>query len=344
MSSKNEFKLPAKMSWSQLPTPIHHLPRLSEECGVNLYVKRDDMTGFVTGGNKVRKLDFLFQEAKAQGATTVISCGGVQSNHCRAVAAIAAQIGLQCVLVLRGQEPEVFRSNLLLDRLLGAEILYVTDEQYRQKEEMRRLVESQVRARGGKPYYIPEGGSNALGSIGYVEAWREIQSQLGTKDPYFGGDLPQQFDSVVVANGSGGTQCGLILGKISSGNADTRVVGVNVCYDKQETFSLVKDILWNTISQFKLPYSFMADDIEVLDGFVGRGYALSTTEELKFLAMVGRREGLILDPVYSGKAFYGIWQTLKKDKNYFGKNILFIHTGGAFGNFRLEGEWNEALQ
>ena len=344
--------LPKRLSYSLAPTPIHKLHRLSAEAGVNIFVKRDDLTGFLMGGNKIRKLDYLFAEAEEQGATAVISCGGVQSNHCRAVAAVAAQRGLACVLILRGERPEELKANLLLDYLMGAEVIYVTDAEYEQREAYRLRIEEEFRNRGGKAYYIPEGGSNPLGTLGYVEVWGELSAQCGQKDPSYGDEIPARFDSVVVANGSGGTQCGLVLGRILEQNAKpgegaamepTRVVGVNVCYDKKETFNIVKDLLWKTMVQRKLGLSFLASDIELLDGFIGEGYALNTPEEFKFFAKVARTEGLLLDPTYSGKAFLGLFKTLQRDKNYFGKNILFIHTGGAFGNFKYSKEWNDAL-
>lgn len=331
-----EIEYPKKMQWAQLPTPIQHLPRLSEECGVNLYVKRDDFTGFEWSGNKIRKLEFLVRDAQDKGATCLVTCGGVQSNHCRATAALAAKLGLRCVLVLRGEEPKGFSSNNLLDRLFGAEILYVTTEQYRDMHDIQITIDAQVRGQGGKSYFIPEGGSNGLGSFGYAHAWDEILAQTEV-----------HFDSVVVAHGSGGTQAGLVLGKIlrdQHAMHRSRVIGVNVCYDKQQSFQLVKKALWEAIQHQHIPISFLAEDIEILDGFVGRGYALSTPEELRFLAKVARLEGLLLDPVYTGKAMYGLYKTLKNDPKYFGKNILFIHTGGGFGNFQWNEEWQGAFK
>jgi D-cysteine desulfhydrase len=337
------LSLPERLRYSITPTPIHKLHRVSSELGVNIFVKRDDLTGFVLGGNKVRKLDYLFADAKSQGASAVISCGGVQSNHCRAVAAVAAQMGLACVLILRGERPAELKANLLLDYLMGADIIYVTDEEYERREEFRLRIEAEFRTRGGKAYYIPEGGSNPLGTLGYVEAWSELVSQCGNADPVFGDLVPKSFDSIVVANGSGGTQCGLVLGKILEKADSTRVVGVNVCYDKKETFNLVKDLLWKTMVQQKLGLSFLASDIELLDGFIGEGYAKNTPDEFKFFAKIARLEGLLLDPTYSGKAFLGLYKTLQRDKNFFGENVLFIHTGGGFGNFKYSKEWTDAL-
>jgi D-cysteine desulfhydrase len=156
--------------------------------------------------------------------------------------------------------------------------------------------------------------------------------------------VQNNFNSLLLAHGSGGTQAGLILGKLLSENkvlSDCRIWGVNVAYDREKSFQLVKDILWSAIQQFRLPISFMSDDINVLDGFIGLGYAQNTREELDFFWKVARAEGLLLDPTYTGKAFWGLWQTVKKDKAFFGKKILFLHTGGSFGQFKLSAEWGD---
>ena len=335
---KSNFELPKKESFAHLPTPIHFLPRISAELGVEVFLKRDDFTGLEWSGNKVRKLEYLFHEAKNKGATCVITCGGVQSNHCRATAALAAREGLQCILLLRGEEPKSFQANFLLDKLFGAQIFYLTNEQYYNQNDLLITIDTQVRQTGGTAYFIPEGGSNAMGSMGYISAWNEIISQLKVEDA--------AYSSVVVAHGSGGTQAGLILGKILQPEAPlahTRVVAVNVCYDKQTSYNLVKDILWSAIQKFHLPISFFADDIEILDGFVGVGYAQNTKAELEFIARIARTEGVLLDSTYTGKAFYGLYQTVKKNKDALGKKILFLHTGGAFGNFKMEKEWREIL-
>ncbi len=336
-----DFKLPERGSWSRRPTPIQKLDRLSQEWGINLFVKRDDLTGLEWSGNKIRKLDFLVQDALLKGANCLITCGGVQSNHCRATAALAAKLGLRCVLLLRGEKPKQYSSNNLLDQLFGAEIFYLTNEQYYNQGDLRQALDAQIRSQGGKSYYIPEGGSNALGTMGYLSVFEEILEQI--KDQTL--SMPA-FDSMIVAHGSGGTQAGLVLGKIlheQSALGDTKVIGVNVCYDKERSFRLVKDILWSAIQQFNLPLSFLSDDIQILDGFVGEGYAKSTTEELRFLKKIASTEGLLLDPVYTGKAMFGLSQTLKKADHSLGKNILFLHTGGAFGDFQLNAEWSEAL-
>lgn len=337
-SDTASIQFPAKGSWARLPTPIEKLEKLSAELGVELYLKRDDQTGLEWSGNKIRKLEYLAQEALEKGATCLVTMGGVQSNHCRATAALAAKLSLRCVLFLRGEAPPTALSNNLLDRLFGAEIFYLTNEQYYDGiGDLRQLLDQQIRAQGGKTYFIPEGGSNGLGAFGYAEAFRELCGQA------------EPFDSIVVAHGSGGTQAGLVLGKLLSESEnpryqDTRIVGVNVCYDQKQSFNLVKDVLWAAIQQRRLPLSFAADDIEVLDGFVGLGYAKSSREELEFLLKVAREEGVLLDPVYTGKAFYGMYRTLKANPGAFGKRVLFIHTGGAFGLFKLEEEWGQVLK
>lgn len=326
---------PEKGSWARLPTPIEKMEKLSAELGIDLFLKRDDQTGFEWSGNKIRKLEFLAKEALTKGANTLITCGGVQSNHCRATAALAAKLGLRCVLFLRGEAPAKALSNNLLDRLFGAEIFYLTNEQYYEgMSDMRGIVDSQIRAQGGKTYFIPEGGSNGLGALGYSAAFEEIAGQA------------EPFDSIVVAHGSGGTQAGLILGKLHAEGAwsNTRIVGVNVCYDKKESYRLVKEVLWAAIQERNLPISFAADDIEILDGFVGKGYAQSTKEELEFLLKCAREEGVLFDPVYTGKGMFGLYKTVKANRDALGKRVLFIHTGGGFGLFKMESEWMEVLK
>lgn len=337
------MKIPSRGSWARLPTPVQKLPKLSEELGKDIWVKRDDQTGFELSGNKIRKLEFFARDALSQGATCLITCGGIQSNHCRATAALAAKLGLRCVLLLRGEEPKDMRSNFLLDKLFGAEIFYLDHKQYYEgMGELRLMLESQFRAQGGKSYFIPEGGSNGLGCFGYAEAFAEIERQR------LAGEIPglsKPFTSIVVAHGSGGTQAGLILGKLMAGGdaLDTKIVGVNVCYDAKESYRLVKEALWSAIQQFHLPFSFLAEDIEILEGYLGRGYALSTKEELNFLAKVARTEGMLVDPVYTGKALFGLHSAVKAGDARFGERVLFLHTGGGFGLFKMEEEW-EALR
>jgi D-cysteine desulfhydrase len=337
----SSFQLPKKLSFIHAATPILALPRFSQQLGVQLFVKREDRTGFEWSGNKIRKLEFLFKEAQDKQATCIVTCGGVQSNHCRATAVLAAQMGLRCILLLRGEEPKQWQGNFLLDQLFGAEVHYLSDQQYYEgMGQIKSNIDSQVRATGGRSYFIPEGGSNALGSLGYLSVWDEIGQQLGHDG------VPDSFDSIVVAHGSGGTVAGLTLGKIARAQelpalARTRVVGVNVCYDEAKSRELVKVILWQAIQGFQMQLSFFHDDYEILDGFLGQGYAKYTDDELAFYASVARTEGMLLDPVYTGKAFRALVETVKAKPQSLGKKILFIHTGGAFGDFSVD--WKAAL-
>jgi D-cysteine desulfhydrase len=342
MDQKSEKKdeFPPRTPWARLPTPLEKLERLSEDWGAEIWIKRDDQTGFEWSGNKVRKLEYLFHEAVAQGATCVATCGGIQSNHCRATAALAAKAGLRCILLLRGEEPKEWGSNYLLNQLFGAEIFYLTSEQYYEgMKDLRLLLEQQLKSQGGKLYFIPEGGSSATGVFGYAQAFRELEEQRAQLNL-------APFDSHVVAHGSGGTLAGLVLGKLlSKKEGAPEIVGVNVCYEEAKSFQLVKDVLWAAIQKQNLGLSFFREDIRILNGYLGRGYALTTPSELKFYGTVAQREGVLLDPVYTGKAMLAIREELKKGGGILGKRILFWHTGGGFGLFKVpSADWQEGLR
>lgn len=350
------FRLPPRKHIARLPTPIHKLTYVSAQLGVDVYVKRDDLTGFQLSGNKIRKLDFLLEDAQKQGCNTLVTWGGVQSNHCRATAALAAMRGMECVLVLRGEAPETLSSNHLLHRLFAATILFVNQEQFDNKTETKAFIDSQVRARGGKAYFIPEGGDCPMGAMGYLDAWREIKSQLGRRDTYGECEIPDSFDSIFTAVGTGGTQAGLILGRLleneSSSLAKTNIFGVNVCYDKETSFRRIKDTLWQTIQKFQMPLAFMGNDIRILGDFLGLGYAISASEERALIFDIAKKEGIVFDPTYSGKAFKGLWDTLKNKENrkdfkelrdQIGSRVLFIHTGGGFGLFQHDLDWQGVM-
>jgi len=282
---------------------------------VDLRVKRDDLTGSDLSGNKVRKLEYLLAEALEQGADTLVTCGGAGSNHCRATAVVAARHGLGCALLLRtplgAAPPEPWGGNLLLDRLVGAETRFVTPARYRDYAGMFDEACAELKARGRRPYVVPEGGSNALGSLGYADAWREVLE-----------DWPEA-DSLVCAMGSGGTAAGLVMGRRETGGVGPRLVAVNVCNDAPFFRRRIASILGDPAD----------DELEILDGFKGRGYALSTPEELAFVADVARTEGLLVDPVYTGKALLGLVRTLERQPEVLGRRVLFLHTGGIYGLF-----------
>ena len=302
---------PPKIDLARTPTPVQPVTRLG--LSAEVLIKRDDLTGIELSGNKVRKLEFLLADALAQGKTKLITCGGEQSNHCRATAMAAARLGLGCKLLLRTADPARpprTDGNILLSRLAGAEIVWITPEQYRGRREL-------LAREADGAYVIPEGGSNAVGSWGYVQAVEELAPLLtpGT--------------TLVYACGSGGTGAGIVLGVKLLG-LDVRTVGFAVCDNRAYFVKAIGAIIDDAIARHGLSISFDRDrDIEIFDGYVGRGYALSRPEELRLIREVARTEGLLLDPVYTGKAFYGMTQELPR----LGERIVFIHTGGIFGLF-----------
>lgn len=318
---------------AQLPTPLQATPKLLPALlgagGPQLYVKRDDLTGIELTGNKVRKLELLLAEAQRQGADTVLTCGGGQSNHCRATALAAAQLGLRCILLLRVEDPAQpppLSGNLLLGALAGAEIRFISRAAYKERAALMAELCVELRAQGRTGYPIPEGGSNALGSLGYIGCIEELRTQI--PDP----ELPL---TIVHAAGSGGTGAGLLLG-IALCGLPWRVAAVNVCDDRPYFVRRVREILDEAAAVFALPAAarLSADGervIDIRDGYVGRGYALSQPDELRLIRAACRAQGLVLDPVYTGKALYGLTHELRRDRAAFGARVVFLHTGGIYG-------------
>ena len=327
---------PPRLALAHLPTPLHPMARVGQELGVDLWVKRDDYTGAELSGNKIRKLEYVLAEARAQGADTVLTCGGAQSNHCRATALAAARLGLACTLLLRTADPAHPPSpeaNSLMDRLAGARIVWVSPEEYRNREDVFNREAEALRREGCRPFIIPEGASDALGAWGYIRAMAELAGDIARLD-----QKGRKATTVIHATGSGGTGAGLVLGKLIL-DLDLRVVGVNVCDDRDYFMRVSGGICRETIARYGLGVTFDAEsDLEIVDGYVGAGYALSRPEELQLIARVCRREGLVLDPVYTGKAFFGMVDQLKKKPHAFGERIVFLHTGGLFGLFPKAGE------
>ncbi|OGV45494.1 MAG: hypothetical protein A2X46_00390 [Lentisphaerae bacterium GWF2_57_35] len=309
------------MALAQRPTPLRRWAVAGMPADVELWIKRDDQTGITLSGNKARKLEFLLADALQKGADTVITCGGIQSNHARATAVAARELGLDSHLLLNHPQPDRnpgLVGNLLLDRLVGAQIHLITYEEYQQRETLMRQLADRLIAQGRKPCIIPEGGSNALGSWGYLEAIRELQEQ--TEQAQAG------LTDIVFACGSGGTAAGLSLGVKRSG-WPVRVHAVNVCLHADYFHKKVASIVQGMGAEYS------PDDLDIMDGYVGLGYAKSRPEELLLMRDVARATGVILDPVYTGKAFFGLWNELSQAgrARFKGAKILFIHTGGLFG-------------
>jgi D-cysteine desulfhydrase len=322
--------LPASPALAILPTPLQPLPRLSAELGVDLRVKRDDLTNSHTGGNKLRKLGPLLADALGQGATCVITCGGLQSNHARATALAAASLGLGAHLVLRTPHGSVSdlagppTGNVLLDVISGASLHVITPEMYRShRNAVMADLADRLRAQGERPYVIPEGGSNALGALGYATVVQEILAEMPDGGP----------DTILAATGSGGTLAGLALGLAAhQPGGPTRAYGVPVCDDAAYFEAIVTRLITEAAAGFGAPTE-AAGRFALLDGFQGRGYALTTPEEVAFLGETARRDGLLLDPVYTNKAFRALVTHLREDPRRFGARVVFIHTGGLPGLF-----------
>ncbi len=297
---------PPRVPLGRLETPIEPLDRLSERWGgPRIFVKRDDLTGMALSGNKVRKLEFCLGEALALGLRRVLTCGGVQSNHCRATAIACARLGLECVLYLRTEEmqpkPE---GNLLLDLIAGAEVRYVTRQEYR------------ALGPTDEGYWIPEGASNEVGLWGYRAAGEELRGR--------------RFDALVHAVGSGGTTAGLIAARL-----ETPIIGVCVCNDSEFFHGRIDAVLARAVERWPelgpLPPS--REGAEILDGFVGYGYAQGSADEWALLREVAETEGLLLDPVYTVKAMAGLRQAIRDRRFTRGQEVLFLHTGGLFSLF-----------
>jgi D-cysteine desulfhydrase len=317
------FKTPRRILLANLPTPIQRLDRLTHYLdSPTIYLKRDDLTGIELSGNKVRKLEFVVADALQNKCDTLITTGGLGSNHARATAVAARKLGLYPYLVLRGNPgSEPPDGNFLLDALLNAEIKLVSREEYQRRAEIMQEVCEMLEERGKKPYIIPEGAS--------FEAAKEIKAQLQQNKNL-------QIDAIIIPVGSGGTYAGLLLG-LQYYDLDIPVYGFNVCDDEAYFRQKISSIMKNFKEKFHYPHELNNDAIHIIDGYVGEGYALSRPEELEVLKFVARLEGIFLDPVYTGKAMFGLIDQIKKgrfDKNL---NLLFIHTGGIYGLFPKRG-------
>lgn len=307
-----------RLRFAHLPTPVEALARLSQRLGgPRLLIKRDDQTGLATGGNKTRKLEFLAAAAQAAGADTLVTAGAVQSNHCRQTAAAAARCGLRCVLALRGDPPSgASGGNLLLDQLMGAEARF---DARPIDEALPDVVES-LRAAGRQPYLIPYGGSNAIGATGYVAAMEELMGQLKERD--------EGVEHIVLASSSGGTQAGLVVGARALG-FEGQIVGISI----QPPADLLRQSLAvlanDTAVHLNLDLEFTADDLVVNDDYLGDGYGVMSDLERHAIRTLATSEGILLDPVYTGRAFGGLLDLIEKGAFGQDETVLFWHTGGT---------------
>jgi L-cysteate sulfo-lyase len=313
---------------AHLPTPLEALPRLSEHLdGPNLYIKRDDCTGLATGGNKTRKLEFLMAEAIQEKADTIITQGAVQSNHARQTAAAAARLGMQCELLFenRVQDPDdayLNSGNVLLDRLLGA-----TTHHYPKATDMNQAMSdlaAELRRKGKRPYIIPGGGSNPVGALGYVNCVLELLAQANEQG--------LAIDHLVHATGSAGTQAGLIVGlKAMHSGIPLLGIGVNAAKELQE--NNVYKLAAETADYIGAGGCVHRDDVVANCDYVGEGYGIATASMKEAVSLLARFEGILADPVYSGKGLAGMIDLIRKGYFKQGENIVFLHTGGSAGLF-----------
>ncbi len=305
-------------------TPIEELKRLSATLGgPQLFIKRDDLLGLAAGGNKTRKLEFLVADALAQDADTLITCGAVQSNHCRLTLAAAVKEGLKCRLVLEERVPNSYKAdasgNNFLFHLLGVEAVKVVPGGSDMMKEMRAVAD-ELTAQGRKPYIIPGGGSNAIGATGYVACAEEIIAQAFDKGI--------NFNYVVTTSGSAGTHAGLLVGFYGN-NTNIPVIGINISRKKDVQEELVFGLVERTAARLGIRQPIPREAVVCFDGYVGPGYSLPTAEMVEAVRLTATTEGILLDPVYTGKAMAGLIGLIRG--NYFKKDdkVLFVHTGGS---------------
>lgn len=317
-----------RVSLAHLPTPLEHLPRLSEHLGgPQIYVKRDDCTGLATGGNKTRKLEYSMGEALATGADTVITVGAVQSNHVRQTAAAACKLGLKCEVLLehRVQHPsELYRNsgNVFLDRVFGANLReYDAGTDF--DAEMANIA-NEITSAGGTPYIIPGGASNPVGALGYVGCGVELLRQFSEQD--------LKVDHLVTATGSAGTHAGLAVGIRGSGS-DLPILGIGVNAAQEQQEEKVFALACETADYIGASGVVGRDDIIADCNYIGLGYGEPTESMNEAVLMLARLEGLLFDPVYSGKALAGMIDYIRKGRFDDASTIVFLHTGGAAGLF-----------
>ena len=304
----------ARERFAILPTPITHLPRLSKALGgPEIWVKRDDLTGLAFGGNKVRKLEFVLANALKKGAQTLISVGAAQSNHCRQTAALAAKYGLDCILVLSGNPEEDFSGNILIDKLVGAEIVWT------EKESRNRVLEATFKDaenQGRQPYLIPLGASDSIGSSAYVFAFEELLQQM------------DRIDWVVLPSSSGGTQAGLVLGAVRN-QWDGHLLGISIDRSVPELQGIVSNLATQASEYLGEPRIFTPQEILVNADYLGAGYGIVGEPEIEAIRLFARYEGLLLGPVYTARAAAGLINLIRKGFFKPTDRIVFWHTGGT---------------
>jgi D-cysteine desulfhydrase family pyridoxal phosphate-dependent enzyme len=320
-----------RLPLAHLPTSLEAMPRLTEALGgPRLWIKRDDQTGLATGGNKTRKLEFVMADALANESDTVITAGAPQSNHCRQTAAAAARHGLQAVLVLSGDDPGGVEGNILLDHLFGARLVFTGN---RTRDEVMDEIAASEKAAGRTPYKIPVGASMPLGAVGYALAMTELQTQMEA--------LGQRFDRIVFASGSGGTQGGLLAGAHLTGFRGD-ILGISISDDPVKLQATIAHLATEACTLLGKPHTFSAAEAHINSKFLGKGYAVVTEAEREAIRLFAQCEGILVDPVYSGRAAAGLIGLIRQGVIRRDEQVLFWHTGGTAGIFAFADELMEA--
>jgi len=308
-----------KTSLGFFPTPLIKLSRLSQFLGgPNIFMKRDDLTGLALGGNKTRKLEYILADALKQGCDTIITAGAAQSNHCRQTAAAAAMLNLECHLLLGGEAPLKAQGNLLLDKMFASHIHWTGSN--RKGQDIPRVF-AELTAQGKKPYLVPYGGSNELGAISFIDAVAELEQQK----------KGCEFSHVVFASSSGGTHAGLVLGK-QIYNKTFELVGINIDKDTDAELPFeqrITQLVNTTAKTIGLDYTFLQSQLILNSNYIGNGYGIVGPQENEAIALTARLEGILLDPVYTGKAMSGLIHLIRSGKITKDDEVLFWHTGGA---------------
>jgi len=313
---ERKMKIPKKINLAHLPTPLEQIQFRNK----NFLIKRDDYTGSDFLGNKIRKLEYLLYEAKRDKAEIIFTCGGDQSNHARATASAAARVGIKTKLFLWGERKNFADGNLFLNKMYGADIVYLNKKEFEDVDDLMTEERKKLVRKGKRVYVIPAGGSSTLGIWGYINFMNELKHQIDLK----------KVEGIFCACGSGGTAAGLLAGAALN-KTKLKIFAVNVLHQKEIITKKILQLAEGAVLDFKLPCNINSDHLEIIDGYSEEGYKNISRDKLKLIFEFARAMGILLDPAYTGKAFYA-YNDLVLHKNK-GKKIIFLHTGGIYGSF-----------
>jgi D-cysteine desulfhydrase len=319
---KGKMKIPKKLNLAHLPTPLEKMRFRNKE----FLIKRDDYTGSDFLGNKIRKLEYLLYDAKREKSEIIFTCGGDQSNHARATASAAARLGMGTRLFLWGEEKKYADGNLFLNKMYGVEITYLNKSEFTNVDDIMTEERMKLVKKGKRVYVIPAGGSSTLGIWGYIDFVNELKKQIDLKS----------IDGIFAACGSGGTAAGLLVGAALI-KSRMKIFAVNVLHKKEVIRKKILQLAQGAILDYKLPCSIDESKLEIIDGYSEEGYKNISEEKLKIITEFARRTGILLDPAYTGKAFYAYKELVLMHGR--GKKIIFLHTGGVYGTFPKRNEF-----